>query len=114
VRPQQFAIVVRDIPNATQGQTKKEQVDAYFKAIYPEAFYRSMIVTDNKVVRLPSSIPSRLTIIFLTPYQSFERGSFNVAIHHADERKGEFYRSNQLYCLILKMKMSNEFVVPVM
>ncbi|XP_014518442.1 CSC1-like protein ERD4 [Vigna radiata var. radiata] len=50
VRPQQFAIVVRDIPNATQGQTKKEQVDTYFKAIYPEAFYRSMIVTDNKVV----------------------------------------------------------------
>ncbi|KAL9321019.1 hypothetical protein ACSQ67_012858 [Phaseolus vulgaris] len=50
VRPEQFAIVVRDIPNATQGQTKKEQVDAYFKAIYPEAFYRSMIVTDNKVV----------------------------------------------------------------
>ncbi|KAK7331412.1 hypothetical protein VNO77_25636 [Canavalia gladiata] len=50
VKPQQFAIVVRDIPPVPQGQTRKEQVDSYFKAIYPEAFYRSMIVTDNKQV----------------------------------------------------------------
>ncbi|KAL2341095.1 hypothetical protein Fmac_009035 [Flemingia macrophylla] len=50
VKPEQFAIVVRDIPPAPQGKTRKEQVDTYFKAIYPEAFYRSMIVTDNKVV----------------------------------------------------------------
>lgn len=50
VKPEQFAIVVRDIPAVPQGRTRKEQVDSYFKAIYPEAFYRSMIVTDNKEV----------------------------------------------------------------
>ncbi|KAK7303075.1 hypothetical protein RJT34_13974 [Clitoria ternatea] len=50
VKPEQFAIVVRDIPAIPQGLTRKEQVDTYFKAIYPEAFYRSMIVTDNKEV----------------------------------------------------------------
>jgi len=51
VKPEQFAIVVRDIPHVPQGQTRKEQVDSYFRDIYPETFYRSMIVTDNKVVR---------------------------------------------------------------
>ncbi|XP_027359271.1 CSC1-like protein ERD4 isoform X2 [Abrus precatorius] len=50
VKAEQFAIVVRDIPPVPQGQTRKEQVDSYFKAIYPETFYRSMIVTDNKEV----------------------------------------------------------------
>ncbi|KAE7996140.1 hypothetical protein FH972_000888 [Carpinus fangiana] len=49
VKPEQFAILVRDIPGL-QGQTRKEQVDLYFRAIYPEKFYRSMVVTDNKVV----------------------------------------------------------------
>lgn len=51
VKPEQFTIVVRDIPPVPQGQTRKEQVDSYFKAIYPDTFYRSMIVTDNKKVR---------------------------------------------------------------
>lgn len=50
VKPEQFAIVVRDIPPVLDGQTRKEQVDSYFKAIYPETFYRSMIITDNKKV----------------------------------------------------------------
>ncbi|KAL0011761.1 hypothetical protein SO802_006869 [Lithocarpus litseifolius] len=50
VRAEQFAILVRDIPPVPEGQTKKEQVDSYFKRIYPESFYRSMVVTDNKVV----------------------------------------------------------------
>ncbi|CAK8530859.1 unnamed protein product [Lathyrus sativus] len=50
VKPEQFAIVVRDIPPVPEGQTRKEQVDSYFKSIYPEAFYRSMIITDNKEV----------------------------------------------------------------
>ena len=51
VRAEQFAILVRDIPPVPEGQTRKEQVDSYFKRIYPESFYRSMVVTDNKVVR---------------------------------------------------------------
>lgn len=51
MKPEQFAIVVRDIPRVPEGQTRKEQVDSFFKAIYPETFYRSMIVTDNKEVQ---------------------------------------------------------------
>lgn len=51
VRPEQFAILVRDIPRVSEGQTRKEQVDSYFRAIYPETFYRSMVVTNNKEVR---------------------------------------------------------------
>ena len=50
VKPEQFAVLVRDLPNVTQGQTRKEQVDSYFKSIYPETFYRSMVVTNNKEV----------------------------------------------------------------
>ncbi|KAL0363605.1 UNVERIFIED_CONTAM: CSC1-like protein ERD4 [Sesamum calycinum] len=50
VKNEQFAVVVRDIPPAPEDQTIKEQVDSYFKAIYPDTFYRSMVVTDNKQV----------------------------------------------------------------
>ncbi|XVE51668.1 hypothetical protein DITRI_Ditri02bG0059900 [Diplodiscus trichospermus] len=50
VKPEQFAVLVRDLPDVTQGQTRKEQVDSYFKSIYPETFYRSMVVTNNKEV----------------------------------------------------------------
>ncbi|KZV24332.1 hypothetical protein F511_01814 [Dorcoceras hygrometricum] len=50
VKNEQFAILVRDIPPVPNGLTRKEQVDSYFKTIYPETFYRSMVVTDNKKV----------------------------------------------------------------
>ncbi|GAV76417.1 DUF221 domain-containing protein/RSN1_TM domain-containing protein [Cephalotus follicularis] len=50
VKSEQFSVLVRDLPAATEGQTRKEQVDSYFKTIYPETFYRSMVVTDNKKV----------------------------------------------------------------
>ncbi|XVE88446.1 hypothetical protein DITRI_Ditri19aG0070500 [Diplodiscus trichospermus] len=50
VKPEQFAVLVRDLPNVTKGETRKEQVDSYFKSIYPETFYRSMVVTNNKKV----------------------------------------------------------------
>ncbi|KAL5716458.1 CSC1-like protein erd4 [Ranunculus cassubicifolius] len=50
VKPEQFAILVRDIPAIPQGQTTKEHVDSYFGTIYPETFYRSLVVTDNKKV----------------------------------------------------------------
>ncbi|GLT59149.1 hypothetical protein SLA2020_319850 [Shorea laevis] len=49
-RPEQFAVLVRDLPNAPKGQSRKEQVDSYFRAIYPETFYRSLVVTANKQV----------------------------------------------------------------
>ncbi|XP_056175772.1 CSC1-like protein ERD4 isoform X2 [Syzygium oleosum] len=50
VRAEQFVVLVRDIPPAPEGQTRKEQVDSYFKSIYPDTFYRSLIVTNNKEV----------------------------------------------------------------
>ncbi|XP_031403910.1 CSC1-like protein ERD4 [Punica granatum] len=50
VKPEQFAVLVRDIPDLPEGQTRKEQIDSYFKSIYPETFYRSMVVTNNKQV----------------------------------------------------------------
>ncbi|KAL8103355.1 hypothetical protein AgCh_027792 [Apium graveolens] len=50
VRPEQFAVVVRDIPTPPQGQTRKEQVDKFFREIYPDTFYRSLVVTNNKQV----------------------------------------------------------------
>ncbi|KAK9267742.1 hypothetical protein L1049_010175 [Liquidambar formosana] len=50
IKAEQFAVLVRDIPPVPEGQTRKEQVDSYFKTIYPETFYRSMVVTKNKEV----------------------------------------------------------------
>ncbi|XP_021763830.1 CSC1-like protein ERD4 [Chenopodium quinoa] len=50
VRAEQFAVLVRDIPPPLEGETRKEQVNSYFKAIYPDTFYRSMVVTDNTKV----------------------------------------------------------------
>ncbi|KAM7500534.1 hypothetical protein LguiA_024948 [Lonicera macranthoides] len=50
VRPEQFAVIVRDIPPPPEGQTRKEQIDSYFHEIYGDKFYRSMVVTDNKKV----------------------------------------------------------------
>ncbi|CAI9783467.1 unnamed protein product [Fraxinus pennsylvanica] len=47
---EQFGVLVRDIPPVPEGQTRKEQVDSYFKSIYPDTFYRSMVVTDGKKV----------------------------------------------------------------
>ncbi|KAL9673683.1 hypothetical protein QQ045_029944 [Rhodiola kirilowii] len=54
--PEQFAVLVRDVPPA-HGQTMKEQVDTYFKTIYPDTFYRSLIVTDNKEVPYLNLLP---------------------------------------------------------
>ncbi|KAK9088454.1 hypothetical protein Scep_027536 [Stephania cephalantha] len=50
LKPEQYAIIVRDIPAVPQGKTRKEQIDSYFRTIHPETFYRSMVVTDNKQV----------------------------------------------------------------
>ncbi|KAG8385244.1 hypothetical protein BUALT_Bualt03G0021900 [Buddleja alternifolia] len=47
VSNEQFAVLVRDIPPVPEGQTRKDQVDSYFKAIYPDTFYRSLVVTDS-------------------------------------------------------------------
>ncbi|XP_010540605.1 PREDICTED: CSC1-like protein ERD4 [Tarenaya hassleriana] len=47
VKPEQFAILARDLPPPPSGQTQKEFVDSYFREIYPETFYRSLVVTEN-------------------------------------------------------------------
>ncbi|KAJ7969025.1 Early-responsive to dehydration stress protein (ERD4) [Quillaja saponaria] len=50
VKAEQFAVIVRDLPPVPEGQSRKEHINSYFKAIYPEAYYRSMVVTNNKEV----------------------------------------------------------------
>ncbi|XP_068657216.1 CSC1-like protein ERD4 isoform X2 [Aristolochia californica] len=49
-KPEQFTVLVRDIPPPPNGQTRKEQVDSYFRSLHPDTFYRSMVITDNKEV----------------------------------------------------------------
>lgn len=50
VKPEEFTVLVRNVPRAPPDQTMKEQVDSYFRALHPETFYKSMVVTDNKEV----------------------------------------------------------------
>lgn len=53
VIPEQFAILVRDIPSPPNGQTQKEFIDSFFRDIYPETFYRSLVITENCKVDNP-------------------------------------------------------------
>ncbi|KQK21049.1 CSC1-like protein ERD4 [Brachypodium distachyon] len=48
VKPEEFAVLVRDIPVPPPDQTIKDSVDSYFRALHPDTFYKSMVVTDNK------------------------------------------------------------------
>ncbi|CAN8303880.1 unnamed protein product [Cochlearia groenlandica] len=50
VMPEQFAVLVRDIPSPPEGKTQKEFIDSYFREIYPETYYRSLVVTENSKV----------------------------------------------------------------
>ncbi|XP_062096221.1 CSC1-like protein ERD4 [Humulus lupulus] len=53
VKPEQYAVLVRDIPPPqVKGKSRKQQVDDYFKAIYPHTFYKSMVATDNRAVNV--------------------------------------------------------------
>lgn len=47
-KPEHFTMLVRDIPSASQDQSLNEKVDSYFRFLYPETYYKSMVVTDNK------------------------------------------------------------------
>lgn len=49
-KAEQFAVLVRDIPPVSVNESRKEQVDSYFRSIYPDTFYRSIIVTNNSKV----------------------------------------------------------------
>ena len=50
MKPEQFAVLVRDIPPMPKGQTRNEQVDSFFRKLHPETFYKSMVITDIKQV----------------------------------------------------------------
>lgn len=63
LKAEQFAVLVRDIPDLPEVQSRKEQVDSYFKSVYPETFYRSMVVTDNKKVCM--RIPIKFSFLHL-------------------------------------------------
>eukprot|EP01018_Ginkgo_biloba_P029931 Gb_08556 [translate_table: standard] len=45
-KPEQFAVLVRDIPPVPPGETRTEQVDSYFRRLHPGTYEKSLIVTD--------------------------------------------------------------------
>ncbi|XP_066383271.1 CSC1-like protein ERD4 [Miscanthus floridulus] len=47
VKPEEFAVLVRNIPRPSPDETIKDFVDSYFRALHPNTFYRSMVVTDH-------------------------------------------------------------------
>lgn len=72
--PEQFAILVRDIPSPPNGQTQKEFIDSFFREIYPETFYRSLVVTENSKVSACSALKSFNLL--------FDCRCFKVFMHH--------------------------------
>jgi hypothetical protein len=50
VKPEEFAILVRDVPIPSPDQSIKDSVDSYFRALHPDTFYKAMVVTDIKKV----------------------------------------------------------------
>ncbi|KAF7015900.1 hypothetical protein CFC21_029618 [Triticum aestivum] len=46
VKPEEFAMLVRDVPVPPPNQTIKDSVDSYFRALHPDTFYKAMVVTD--------------------------------------------------------------------
>jgi hypothetical protein len=49
-RPQQYTVLVRDIPATEKNETRTEQVDAFFRRTHPSAYERCMIMRNtNKV-----------------------------------------------------------------
>jgi hypothetical protein len=47
-KPEDFTILVRDVPSSSSDQSIKDRVDSYFRRLHPDTFYRSMVVTDHK------------------------------------------------------------------
>ncbi|TVU41184.1 hypothetical protein EJB05_14683 [Eragrostis curvula] len=47
IKPEEFAVLVRDIPKPPPDETIKDSVDSYFRALHPNTFYRSLVVTDH-------------------------------------------------------------------
>jgi calcium permeable stress-gated cation channel len=53
-KPEDFTILVRDIPRHPSDQSIKDRVDSYFRRLHPDTFYRSMVVADQKEVLVSS------------------------------------------------------------
>ncbi|KAF8714086.1 hypothetical protein HU200_028085 [Digitaria exilis] len=47
IKPEEFAVLVRDLPRPSPDETIKDSVDSYFRALHPNTFYRSVVVTDH-------------------------------------------------------------------
>lgn len=48
VKPEEFSVLVRDVPIPPPDQSIKDLVDSYFRALHPDTFYKAMVVTDIK------------------------------------------------------------------
>lgn len=49
-RPQQYTVLVRDIPKAEIHETRTEQIDAFFRRVHPGAYETNMVVSNYKAV----------------------------------------------------------------
>lgn len=45
-RPQQYAVLVRDIPAPEKHQTRSEQVESFFRRVHPHTYERCMVLHD--------------------------------------------------------------------
>jgi len=46
VKPEQFAVLVRDIPKPEVHQTRSEQVDSYFRKLHPGTYEKCLVACD--------------------------------------------------------------------
>lgn len=49
--PEQYAVLVRDIPKPDKHESRTEEVDSFFRKVHPAAYERCMVVNDLKSVR---------------------------------------------------------------
>ncbi|CAM0905341.1 unnamed protein product [Alopecurus aequalis] len=46
VKPEEFSVLVRDVPVPPPDQSIKDAVDSYFRTLHPDTFYKALVVTD--------------------------------------------------------------------
>lgn len=49
-RPEQFTVLVRDIPKPRDGKTYAQEVDTTFRNLHPESYVRNLVVVDTSKV----------------------------------------------------------------
>jgi hypothetical protein len=75
VKPEEFAVLVRDVPIPPPDQSIKDSVDSYFRALHPDTFYKAMVVTDIKKVCNPEILLGELL-----PFVYFIRNTCLIVI----------------------------------